>query len=237
MSDYSWLFGNGSSGMSNSNGINLSDYAMIKNGSYKKLMKAYYSETKSDNKGSTSKTKDTTSKATVMQSDATSLKKSIDALNKNSLWVKKDITSKDEAGNTTTGRDYDWEAITKAVESFVNDYNETIDKAGNANTLSVLNDALSMTKTTLANEKLLSDAGIKIGTENKLTLDKEALKSADIGTLKTLFLGQNSYAGRIGVKASSISNAAARISGTYTNNGTYSNILASRVSGKVDEDI
>ena len=52
MSDYSWLFGNGSSGISNSNGINLSDYAMIKNGSYKKLMKAYYSDTKSENKGS-----------------------------------------------------------------------------------------------------------------------------------------------------------------------------------------
>ena len=47
--DYSTLFGGGApyidSGMG---GINVSDYAMIKNGSYGKLMKAYYAKQDAD---------------------------------------------------------------------------------------------------------------------------------------------------------------------------------------------
>ena len=41
--DYSSLFGGGAPYIDNGmGGINVSDYAMIKNGSYGKLMKAYY---------------------------------------------------------------------------------------------------------------------------------------------------------------------------------------------------
>ena len=47
--DYSTLFGGGApyidSGMG---GVNVSDYAMIKNGSYGKLMKAYYAKQDAD---------------------------------------------------------------------------------------------------------------------------------------------------------------------------------------------
>jgi len=39
------------------------------------------------------------------------------------------------------------------------------------------------------------------------------------------------------MKANSISNAAARTSGTYKSNGTYNNALSELVSKKVDEEV
>ena len=64
----------------------LSDYAAIKNGSYGKLMKAYYAKQdaeKLSGKG------DTSQKLTLMKTSADSLKKSADALNDSSLLGKK----------------------------------------------------------------------------------------------------------------------------------------------------
>ena len=58
---------------------------------------------------------------------------------KDSLWQKKTITEKDEkSGETVTKEDYDWKAITKALKSFVNDYNTTIESAGESDTKDVL---------------------------------------------------------------------------------------------------
>ena len=47
-----------------------------------------------------------------------------------------------------TKEDYDWKAITKAVKSFVDDYNSTVEKAGESDTKNVLRNAAWMTKTT-----------------------------------------------------------------------------------------
>ena len=90
---------------------------------------------------------------------------------------------------------------------------------------------------TESNENLLSKTGITIGKGNKMEFDEEALKKADISTLKTLFTGHNSFADKISMKANSISNAAARISGIYKSNGTYSNALTEVVSSKLDAEV
>ena len=70
-----------------------------------------------------------------------------------------------------------------------------------------------------------------------MELDEETLKKADIGTFKTLFTGHNSFASKVSMKANSISQAAARASGTYKSNGTYNNALSETVSKKVDEEV
>ena len=67
--------------------------------------------------------------------------------------------------------------------------------------------------------------------------DAPSIKKADIGTLKTLFTGHNSFTSKVSMKANSISNAAAWSSGTYKSNGTYNNSLSELVSGKVDEEV
>ena len=117
----------------------LSDYAAIKNGSYGKLMKAYYAKQdaeKLSGKG------DTSQKLTLMKTSADSLKKSADALNDSSLWEKKKIKKKDEkTGEEIEVEDYDWDKITKAVKSFVEDYNDVVKEAGESNTkIKQLND-------------------------------------------------------------------------------------------------
>ena len=94
-----------------------------------------------------------------------------------------------------------------------------------------------LTGITESNENVLSKIGISIGKGNKMELDEEALKKSEIGTLKTLFTGHNSFASKVSMKANSISNAAARASGTYKSNGTYNNALSELASSKVDKEV
>ncbi|MDO5381578.1 MAG: hypothetical protein Q4F06_02510 [Eubacteriales bacterium] len=90
--DYAYLFG-GMQTPSTGSAFNLSDYAAIKNGSYGKLLKAYYAKQDAEKASSGG---DTVQKSTLMKSGADALKKSADALNNDELWEKKKIKKKDE---------------------------------------------------------------------------------------------------------------------------------------------
>ena len=126
-------------------------------------MKAYYAKQdaeKLSGKG------DTSQKLTLMKTSADSLKKSADALNDSSLWEKKKIKKKDEkTGEEIEVEDYDWDKITKAVKSFVEDYNDVVKEAGESNTKDVLRNASWMTGMTDKNSNMLAKIGITIGTE------------------------------------------------------------------------
>ncbi len=248
--DYSTLFGGGApyidSGM---DGINVSDYAMIKNGSYGKLMKAYFAKQDADK---LSQTGDSSKTLTLMRSSADALKKSVDALGNASLYEKKKFKKKDEeTGEETEVWDYDWNAITKAVKSFVDDYNAVVEQAGNSETKNVLRNAAWMTSITEKTGSLLSKAGITVGKGNKLEFDEDALKKKttigksgieldNISTLKSLFTGFGSFGSQISQKASAISNAAARTKGvdkTYNKNGAYSNSISKLFQSTIDERV
>ena len=241
---YESMYGTNSNAQSNSflsglnmnadtgNTFSLSDYAMIKNGTYGKLTKAYYAKEKAESRAASS---DSSTKLTSMVQNSASMSKSAQALMKDSLWQKKTITEKDEkTGETVTKEDYDWKAITKAVRSFINDYNTTVESAGESDTKDVLRNAVWMTKTTSAYEKTLAKAGITISGNNKLELDGDELKNADIASLKNLFTGNNSFAEKIMSKGNTIARAAAGAGGTYTSSGSYSSALSSLVSTKID---
>ena len=215
-----------------SSAFNLSDYAMIKNGTYGKLMKAYYAQEKAEKASASG---DSKPKLSMMAGNASAMAKSAQALMQDSLWEKKKITEKDEkTGEEVTKEDYDWKAITKAVKSFVDDYNSTVEKAGESDTKIVLRNAAWMTKTTSVSEGMLAKVGITIGSGNKLELDEDKLKEADISTLKTLFTGHNSFADKMASKGNAIAMAASNAGGTYTSNGTYSSALSQVVSSKID---
>lgn len=234
--DFSALMGE----TANSSGSLLSDYASIKNGSYGKVLKAYYAKQDAE---SASVSGDSRQKLTLMRSSADSLKKSADAMNNASLWEKKKIRKKDEeTGEETETEDYDWDSITKAVKAFIADYNAVVGQAGDCDTKHVLHNAMWMTGITDSNEKLLSTVGITIGKGNKLELDEDSLKEANIITLKTLFTGPGSFADKISQKAGGISNAAAnaaaKVKGTtYTSNGSYSDTLSKLFSSTVDKKV
>ncbi len=252
--DYSSLFGGGAPYIDSGaggllDGINVADYAMIKNGSYGKLMKSYYAKKDADKLAQTG---DSSKALTLMRSSADSLKKSAEALGDASLYEKKKFKKKDEStGEEIEVEDYDWDAITKAVKTFVDDYNSVVEQAGNSETKNVLRNAAWMTSITEKAGNLLSKVGITIGKGNKLEFDEEVLKKKttlgksdieldNISTLKSLFTGYVSFAGQIAQKVSAVSSAAARTKGvdvTYNKNGAYSDTLSKLFSSTVDEKV
>lgn len=243
--DSSFLFSslNASTSMSGSNAGNfLADYASLKNGSYGRLMKAYYAKDSNTSSAasaivnSSNKTSaDTSSTLSEIKGDADSLQKSADKLTKtgtNSVFEKKEVTVKDETGYETTTMEYDKDSIYSAVSSFVNDYNSLLDSSSESNTASILRQTLSIQNTTKANRSLLSSVGITVGADNKLKIDKDKFMAANMDTVKTLFNGSSSYAGHVSSGASlmnlKVSNEISK-AGTYNSAGSYVN---SAVSGK-----
>lgn len=235
--DVSYLFsGLGKSASSAAGSDFLIQYASIKNGSYGKLMKAYYSEAGSDavNKLAKHTTKNSVTseeakKLTSVQSATDSLKESADALlvkGNKSLFTKKDIVSKDENGVETTTKGYDVDAIYKAVNDFVTDYNSVIKAVNDVDNSSVVNRTSTMVNASITNSKLLNQVGISLNEDSTLSIDKAAFEKADMNTVKTLFNGTGSYGYSVSAQASMINfaaNQAASKANTYTVNGTYNN--------------
>lgn len=238
--DYSYLFRNlPGSGGSMANLNFLSDYASIKNGSYGKLMKAYYGKSdakniqtdsvKEDKKNSISTAADSAKTLSGIEKAADGLKNSADALidkGSKSVFNKKDVTVKDEYGMESTSKEYDKDAIYKAVSQFTEDYNKLLTQAGDSKTKSVMNRTASLVNMTQANKNLLSQVGITIKEDNTLSLNEEAFKKADMSTAKSLFNGNGSYAYQVSARASLIDFAASTESAkanTYTGKGNYSN--------------
>ncbi len=222
--DYSYLFSglNTSKTGSAGNLSFLSDYAAIKNGSYGKLMKAYYAETGSNDavkklaKSSNSVSKDDTETLTKVKSATDDLKESADKLlakGSKSVWAEDDM-----------------EKVYSAVNELVKDYNSVLDTMDKTNSTSILSRAKSMVNNTAVNEKLLGKVGITINEDNSLSIDKKAFLEADKATVKNLFSGNGSFAYRLSASASMMNYAAekeADKAATYTGTGAYGNTFSS----------
>ncbi|MCM1174436.1 MAG: hypothetical protein NC341_05220 [Blautia sp.] len=194
-SGFSSSAGGGLNGLANS--TLLSDYASIKNGSYGRMLKAYYTkQTKAmEEEESTSSTKKA-GKDSTASSAAKAAQKSASALN--SLEY------------TEENRD----KIYDDVSSFVKDYNSMIKSASNSSVGAVSNQANTMNNTTYSNYKLLAKAGITMNADRTLSINEKTFKKADMSTLKTLFKGSNSFADQVSNRASQIYR--------YANNGNSS---------------
>lgn len=209
-------------------GINYSDYATIKNGSYTKLMKAYYAKEASGDSSSSSITSTSTSKDSSktlanIESAAEDLKKASDTLRTNgdkSLFTKKQVTDKDGK----VSYEYDTDKIYKAVSEFVDSYNKMLKEGGDSNTNSILRSTKSMVNLTKANSSMLGSVGITIGTDNKLSIDETAFKKADMNTVKSLFHTTGGFGYQTSVQAGMIESHAkteAEKANTYNKTGMY----------------
>ena len=241
--DYSALFSSLNGGKSTGIGggsYSLADYASIKNGSYGKLLKAYYTKAASSDTSAAKKTDrktataDTTSENASLQKSANALVKSAENLlktGKDSVFKEKDITTKDENGVEKTTKGYDTDAIYKAVSAFADDYNSVLSAAAKSKNSSVVSTASNMVQQTVANEKMLSRIGITIGEDNKLSVDEKKLKAADMTTVKSMMNGNGSFAYGVQTKASFISmyakNDQNKASGVYGSSATYTASLFS----------
>ena len=217
------------SSSSNSMTSMLSDYYSIKNGSYKKLLTAYYAL---DNTDETSSTKSTDASDTLSKllnqnkstSTATDSAQTLVDIEEASASLKEAVskfTDKKSVDET-----YSTDNLYDNVKAFVDSYNGVIDAAQDSNTSSITKNLNSMINQTKTNETLLSNIGISIDEDNKLTVDKDKLMSANIDTVKSLLGSTGSYGYRISASASMINFNAqyeASRANTYTASGTYSN--------------
>lgn len=212
-------------------GINLSEYASIRSGSYGKLMRSYFSmdSTKGTSKSddstkntiedlatTTSTSKDSTKTLAAIESDAKELTDSAKALYTRS---NNKVFTKDSGGS------YDTDNIYKAVKRFADDYNSMLDTAGKSSTNRISRSVSSMKNETSYNEKPLKEIGITVDEKTgRLSVDETTFKSADTEKIKNLFNGTGSYAYSVATKAAmteSYAKSEAAKSNTYTKNGTY----------------
>lgn len=213
--DYSYLF----KGLtSQASGVNqasslLSDYASIKNGSYGKLMKAYYGDngSKGNSTSKTSTDKDSKDDTAIkslnkVQTATDNLKSSAEA-----------ITKKETIG-------YD------DIKAFVDDYNSLISAANKISDNSTINRTTRLVGDTLANNKLLRSVGITINEDSTLSVDKDTFEKANKLTVDSLFKGTGSYGDKISSQASliklSADRAVSKAGGTYTAKGNYDTATA-----------
>lgn len=212
--DYSYLF----SGFQNSNnnnlfyGINLADYASIKNGSYGKLMKSYYKEMNSDktssgnknevnNNNSTNKTE--TSVDSVKKQELVDLQKATNELkNSSDKLLKKGSASLFKSEY----KESDKEALYKAVSDFVGDYNNVLEKGSASANGSIARMSGRLQDTAKDNKQALESIGITID-KGKLTINKDNFMKADMNQVKALFNGDNSFGEFVSDRAKNIENA------------------------------
>ena len=225
-SDVSGLFNSASKTNSS---ISLSDWSMIKSGSYKKLLTAYY---KIDRSGENSKEESGKVSDSVKQS--MTVANSADNLADKMEKFSSIIDEYDEKVKTVSADEADKlkDNVYKAASQYIEAYNSTLDSAVESDNNSVLRNVVSMTKNTKANKKLLEAVGISIDKDNKLSIDEKKFKEADVNDLKSLFTGHGSYGSHISRTSVYLKNIATAASASenkaasYLKNGSYSALMS-----------
>ena len=213
--DYSSWFPTNSS--NNSGDTLLADYAAIKNGSLKKLYKAYYSTSDVDPEAEEKKSE----AYSTVKGDASKLRKTLDKLQSSSLYD----------GNST-------DKLYSAVSDFVNDYNKAFSSAASESAESTNSMALKLGKTTSTYTKQLESIGISMDEDGKLSIYKDKFKeavstSSGLATAKDLFGSSYGYSNTLTNKASVIESIAGNKvttgNKTYKSDGNGSSVLDSLI--------
>ncbi len=196
--DYSFLF----SGLSGSAGANmnfLSDYASIKNGSYGKLMKSYYSAEKasaavSEERKSSSRnilekfweqrrnpkvSKDVQEANANLTAGLSTLKTSVAAL-------RSDKTYTDTAGGQSAA-----DKTVSAMKAYVEDYNSVVNASKGSTLTGKTAYVANMMSSTAANADKLSEVGITVEENGNLKLNEAKLREAGSEKVKELFSANN----------------------------------------------
>ena len=204
--DYSYLFQNLSSGgMGNLNF--LSDYASIKNGSYGRLMKAYYGTGQASNTSSDGTGRSSYNILEKLEQEKRNPKVSKDVQEANSsltsgLSTLKNSIATLQNDSTYTGTDNGQSAADKvvsAVKSFVEDYNKVVTAAKGSTLTNQTAYVTNMMSATSANADKLAEIGIKVNARGTLDLNEAKLKAADISKVQELFSSEDvmSYGSRL----------------------------------------
>lgn len=220
---------------SNNSSTNLyslfSERNAIKNGTYKKLLKSYYSSLE-ENSGSTTSTskrrgsnniidtllrekmyptvsKETEKANSDLTSGISSLKSSVSTLQNEKTF--------EDTENGSTAAD----KVVSAMKSYVNNYNSVVTASKSSTLTNKTAYVANMMSTTSKFEKELGEIGVMLKNDGTLQLDETKLKNADLSKVQKLFSTDNiqSYGSTI---ASRIKFAGGSTS-TNTTTGTTNN--------------
>ena len=215
--DYSYLFSGFNNNNNNNdlfNGIDLSDYVSIKNGSYGKALKSYYREINQKNSNLNShSTGNSSSNSTVKKPEI-----SIDSTKKEEITgLQSSVSSlKDSAnrllkkGSSSVFQNSDKEAIYKEVSNFVSNLNSLVEKGSGSSFDYISRISKRMLDTVKDNETALGEIGISLK-GGKLAIDKDTFMKADIEQVKSLFNEANSFADFVSKRTQIIEESVANV--------------------------
>lgn len=207
--DVSFMFsslGSGAAGVAGSSW--LSDYASIKNGSYGKLMKAYYG-TEKESGASASSTKSSTTKNILKKLEeekrnprvSKEVKKANSNLNAGLSSLKGSLSTLQNSAtytDTENGRSAA-DKVVSAVKSFVTDYNNVVTASKDSTLTSKTAYVANMMSNTASNSGKLAEIGVRLNSNGTLEVDEAKLKATDISKVQDLFSSQDimSYGSRL----------------------------------------
>jgi hypothetical protein len=167
---------------------------------YSNLYKSIYGITDDD-------TEETVDNTVSLKSAASSTQSSAEAL-----------TS--YAKNLKYGGEYDEDTYSNLAQKFVDNYNSMVDKLGDSENQSVLQKGVVMVNTAKVYSSALKRAGITVGSDNKLTFNKDNLSDVDATDIKTTF-GVSGFSDKTAQKAQQIKSMSGSTGGlTYTSSST-----------------
>lgn len=177
-----------------------SDYASIRNGSYRRLLKAYYGGT--NNSGTTAGAKSNTSnvldrileerkhpKVSEQTSEANAkLTSGIPTLTNAVKALQNDTTYTASEDGKKTAQD----KVVSALKSYVTEYNDVVNAAKKSTLSNKTSHIASMMKSTAENADKLREIGISVNANGTLQFIEGQAKRADISKVQNLFSDDNS---------------------------------------------
>ncbi len=205
-------------------GINVLDYNTIRNGSYGKLMKAYYSmDEEGKVKDSKNDTDDSDKTLKSIRDASADLKESAQA-----LYGSKSLFAQGADGK------YDMEAIYEKVNAFIEDYNTAVKAVGSAETETIAKAGASMVNAANEYVDMFDKMGISInGVDFSLSINKEKFLASNINDVKSMFSGVGSFAYQMGAKASRINNL---VADKVSAGGSFVSAAGSNASSSTSKD-
>ena len=119
----------------------------------------------------------------------------------------------------------DYDAAYSAAESFINSYNDFVTNTGSSGDKTVSNKNTFIGNMTTAYTRRLEKAGVSIGSDGTLSIDKEAFNSATASQLEQAFGKENSFASFMGEQARQLE--------AYAQSDIYNRLNAYNQTGNV----
>lgn len=119
----------------------------------------------------------------------------------------------------------DYDAAYSAAESFINSYNDFVTNTGSSGDKTVSNKNTFIGNMTTAYTRRLEKAGVSIGSDGTLSIDKEAFNSATASQLEQAFGKEDSFASFMGEQARQLE--------AYAQSDIYNRLNAYNQTGNV----